>query len=108
MIPVEYRVFVQHDHRVVRGWTEFSKKGELPALPPIGTIIFLKEDNINFIVNKIYMIDGEETTILIQVVRGCSKDILKAMEDLYYPLERGWKENDLADNSRMVFIGEKY
>jgi len=108
MIPVEYRVLVQHDPTNKKEWTEFSKKGELPALPPIGTIIFLREDNVNFIVNKIYMINGEETTILIQRIYGCSKEILEAMRENSYKYENSWSEDDLADNSRRVFVEEKY
>jgi len=113
MIPVKFKVLVQHGLENRKRWMEFSKEGLLPAVPSIGTIIFIRKSNVNFLVNKIYMIDISDQdpageVVLIQIIPYCSEEILEAMREVSYKYENGWREDDLADNSRAVFIEGRY
>jgi hypothetical protein len=107
-IPVKFKVFVQDDPKQKQGWHEFTRNGFVPALPSKGIKIFLKQDNVTFRVDEVYMIESIEgfgEIWLIQIIPNSSKEILEDLEEISYRYPNGWKLGHLADNTRREFIG---
>ena len=109
MIPVRFTVLIQYDPAEIKGWAELYREGFLPALPPIGTIIFIRKSNVSFLINKIHMIDISDKDPagkidLIEINPNRSREILRAMKRSYYSHDKGWECQQLADNSRGMFI----
>lgn len=115
-MKVNFRILIQKDPEDHRSWIELTNNGLVPALPPIGSLVFIKGSNLDFMVNRILMTavrvsepeeNDQNIVTLIQINPATSK-----MEPADYEMicdkymAKGWVIGDLADNMRRALFGK--